>query len=115
MSEEVKESAAPEGGATTSSTEAPAKPAADKPDGKPAAGGDGGGRRFRRFGGRRKRCTPCDDIEFDWKDISFLTRYQTPNGKLMSRKRTGYCAQCQRRLAQAIKRSRFMALIPYVA
>ncbi len=96
---------------------APAAPAAKEgaPAAPPAKEGEGGARRFRRFSGRRKRCTPCDDLKFDWKDIAFLTRYQTPNGKMMSRKRTGYCAQCQRRLAQAIKRARFMSLIPYVA
>lgn len=98
---------------TATPTTKPAEGAEERGRG-PAAGGEGG-RKFRRFGGRKKRCTPCDDITFDWKDISFLTRYQTPNGKLMSRKRTGYCAQCQRKLAEAVKRARFMALIPYVA
>jgi small subunit ribosomal protein S18 len=75
-----------------------------------------GGRRFRRFGtGRRRKCTPCDEIKFDWKDVGMLQRFQTPQGKLMSRKRTNYCAQCQRELARAVKRARFMALVPYVA
>jgi small subunit ribosomal protein S18 len=79
-------------------------------------GRSGRGRRFRRFGtGRRRKCTPCDDIKFDWKDVAMLQRFQTPQGKLMSRKRTNYCAQCQRELARAVKRARFMALVPYVA
>lgn len=78
--------------------------------------GRGGSGRFRRFGtGRRRKCTPCDDIKFDWKDLTMLQRFQTPQGKMMSRKRTNYCSQCQRELARAIKRARFMALIPYVA
>jgi small subunit ribosomal protein S18 len=84
--------------------------------GEDGRSGRGGNRRFRRFGtGRRRKCTPCDDIKFDWKDTAMLQRFQTPQGKMMSRKRTNYCSQCQRELARAIKRARFMALVPYVA
>jgi small subunit ribosomal protein S18 len=39
----------------------------------------------------------------------------TPNGKIYSRKRTGLSAQQQAQVAQAIKRARFMALLPYTS
>jgi len=51
----------------------------------------------------------------DYKDISTLRKFMTSQGKLMSRKKTGLSAAAQRALAAAVKRARFMALLPYVA
>jgi small subunit ribosomal protein S18 len=51
----------------------------------------------------------------DYKDIKNLKRFTNPYGRILSRKRTGLTAANQRRLAQAIKRARFMGLLPYVA
>jgi small subunit ribosomal protein S18 len=51
----------------------------------------------------------------DWKDIEMLRRSMSPNGKILGRKRLGTSALEQRRLAQAIKRARFMALLPYTS
>lgn len=53
--------------------------------------------------------------EIDWKDVPFLQRMTTAQGKLFSRKRSGMDATCQRALALAVKRARFMALLPYVS
>ncbi len=53
--------------------------------------------------------------EIDYKDITILEKFINPHGRIMARKRTGVSAQSQRKLAQAIKRSRFMGLMPYVA
>ena len=50
----------------------------------------------------------------DYKDIETLRRFLTPSGKIMSAKRGGVCRKNQRRLATAIKHSRFMGLIPYI-
>ena len=51
----------------------------------------------------------------DYKNADDLRRMMTPNGKIQSRKRTGLNAREQRLLSQAIKRSRFMALLPFTS
>ncbi len=50
----------------------------------------------------------------DYKDVAGLRKFVTSQGKLMSRKRTGLSAAAQRALAVAVKRARFMGLLPYV-
>jgi small subunit ribosomal protein S18 len=54
-------------------------------------------------------------VYVDWKDVENLRRLMTPNGKIYGRKRAGATASEQRLLAQAIKRARFMALLPYTS
>lgn len=49
----------------------------------------------------------------DYKEVDELRRLMSPNGKILSRKRIGANAREQRLIAQAIKRARFMALLPY--
>jgi small subunit ribosomal protein S18 len=49
----------------------------------------------------------------DYKSTEELRRLMTPNGKIYSRKRLGVTARQQRMIAQAIKRARYMALLPY--
>lgn len=51
----------------------------------------------------------------DYKDTEILKRFLNPHGRIMSRKRTGVCAKSQRQLALAVKRARFMGLLPYVS
>ena len=51
----------------------------------------------------------------DYRDTDTLQRLLTPNGKIQGRKRTGLTAREQRMVAQAIKRSRFMALLPFTS
>ena len=59
-------------------------------------------------------CTFCvDKTPINYKDVSMLSRYISNQGKIGSRRRTRACAKHQRRLAQAIKRARFLALLPY--
>ena len=50
----------------------------------------------------------------DYKDVETLRRMMSPNGKIYARKRIGATAREQRLISQAIKRARFMALMPYV-
>lgn len=50
----------------------------------------------------------------DYKDVAVLSKFINPFGRILSRKRTGLTAKNQRKLANAIKRSRFMGLMPYV-
>jgi len=49
----------------------------------------------------------------DYKDTETLEKLLTNRGKIYSRKRSGNCASCQRKVQKAIKRSRYMALLPY--
>ena len=51
----------------------------------------------------------------DYKDTDELRRMMTPNGKIYSRKRLGTTATEQRHVAKAIKRARFMGLLPYTS
>ncbi len=52
--------------------------------------------------------------EIDFKNIQALKKFLATSGKIKSRKKTGLCSQHQRKLAQAIKRARFLALLPYI-
>lgn len=54
-------------------------------------------------------------VYVDWKDVENLRRLMSPNGKIYARKRAGSTASEQRMLATAIKRARFMALLPYTS
>jgi len=51
--------------------------------------------------------------KIDYKDIQNLQKMVTPQGKMLSRKRSGNCATHQRSAKQAVKRARFLALLPY--
>lgn len=51
----------------------------------------------------------------DYKDIELLQRFLAPNARMMARRRTNVTAKNQRKLSEAIKRARFMGLLPYVA
>ncbi|MGV6815551.1 MAG: 30S ribosomal protein S18 [Phycisphaerales bacterium] len=55
-------------------------------------------------------------IEYvDYKDVETLRRVMTPNGKIYGRKRLGTNARQQRMVAQAVKRARFMGLLPFTS
>ena len=56
-----------------------------------------------------------DCVWVDNKQVDELRRLKTPNGKIYSRKRLGTTAGEQRRIAQAIKRARYMGLLPYTS
>ena len=66
---------------------------------------------------RVKVCQFCvEKVDYiDYKKPELLLPYISPYGKMLSRRRTGVCAKHQRRLAKAIKRARFLALLPYTA
>ena len=49
----------------------------------------------------------------DYKDVETLSKLLTNRGKIYSRKRSGNCASCQRKAKRAIKRARYMALLPF--
>lgn len=64
----------------------------------------------------RKSCDLCDDDveQVDYKDPDLLDRYLTDRGKILPRRATGACTRHQRQVAEAVKRARFLALIPYI-
>lgn len=58
----------------------------------------------------------ANNIRFiDYKDVESLKKFLNPNGRILGRKRTGLTAKNQRMVAEAVKRSRFMGLLPFVA
>ena len=63
-----------------------------------------------------KQCAFCraNVDAINYKDTNTLRRYISSFGKIVPRKRSGICAWHQRKLSNAIKRARFMALLPYV-
>ena len=71
----------------------------------------------RRYTPRRKVCMFCTDKVRtpDYKDIKRLQRHISDRGKILPRRRTGACARHQRGVANAVKRARHMALLPFVA
>jgi small subunit ribosomal protein S18 len=74
---------------------------------------DGGRRPFFR---RRKSCpfTGPNAPKIDYKDIKLLQRYISERGKIVPSRITGVSAKKQRVLSQAIKRARYLALLPYL-
>jgi small subunit ribosomal protein S18 len=68
-----------------------------------------------RFFRRRKFCrfTAEGVLEIDYKDLNTLKAYVSETGKIVPSRITGTKAKYQRQLATAIKRARFLALLPY--
>jgi small subunit ribosomal protein S18 len=64
----------------------------------------------------KKVCKFCQEKieEIDYKDIGSIRRYISQRGKIISSKQSGVCAKHQRALAKAIKRARFVGLLPFV-
>ena len=60
------------------------------------------------------RTSKSGKVYIDYKDTESLRKMISGNGKILSRKRTGASAMEQRMLARAVKRARYMALLPYV-
>ncbi len=89
-------------------------------------GGDRGGREGGRDGGaaggrrpffRRKKTCPFSGAnapKIDYKDVKLLQRFISERGKIVPARITAVSNKKQRLLANAIKRARFMALLPYV-
>ena len=84
----------------------------DDQDRRPMGGGRGGGGRRMH---RRRVCRFCiDKVDLiDFKDVRLLSNYLPERGKILPRRISGSCATHQRMLAEAIKRARNIALLPY--
>lgn len=66
-------------------------------------------------GQRVTTTTGTGRVVIDYKDIETLRRMITPNGKIHGRKKLGVSAKEQRMISQAIKRARYMGLMPYTS
>ena len=76
-----------------------------------------GGKRTAPAGpGRRKSCFFCKSKidEVDYKNVNELRRYVSEKGKIRNRRISGACRRHQRQVAVAVKRSRELALLPYI-
>ncbi|HEY4695048.1 MAG TPA: 30S ribosomal protein S18 [Candidatus Nanoarchaeia archaeon] len=63
---------------------------------------------------RRKYCLFCkEEISPDFKDVVGLRRFVSDRGKIVARARSGVCFKHQRILSTAIKRSRYLGLLPF--
>ena len=133
MADEATKTAGPASG--TATTEAPAArpeggpreggqreggpreggPRGPRPAGRPGSGPGGpreGGRKFFR---RKKVCKFCvEKIDgINYKDVRLLSQFVAESGKIVPRRLTGVCTPHQRRLADAIKQARNIALLPF--
>jgi len=70
----------------------------------------------RPFHRRRKTCpfSGANAPKIDYKDVRLLQRYISERGKIVPSRITAVCQKKQRELAKAIKRARFLGLLPYV-
>ena len=64
---------------------------------------------------RKKVCAFCQEkiSEIDYKDVNRLKKYITEGGKIVPRRMSGTCAAHQKKVANAIKRARIAALLPF--
>jgi small subunit ribosomal protein S18 len=90
-------------------------PRGPRPGGRPGGGPGGpreGGRKFFR---RKKVCKFCvEKIDsVNYKDVRLLGQFVAESGKIVPRRLTGVCTPHQRRLADAIKQARNIALLPF--
>ncbi len=87
--------------------------------------------RGKKFNPKRKKtrrvreileCRFCKEAKYnkknvfiDYKDIDTMSKLLTQRGKMFSRKRSGTCAGCQRKVQTAVKQARFIGLLPYTS
>lgn len=98
------------GGPQAERRESGGRPGAGRPRGRRVMGGGGG-----RFSPRRKVCQFCvDGIQHvDYKDLPRLRRHIGERGKIEPRRKLGTCAKHQRSVTVAIKRARYIGLLPF--
>ncbi len=85
-----------------------------RPSGPGGGGREGGGRKFFR---RKKVCKFCTEKidNINYKDVRLLSQFVAESGKIVPRRLTGVCTPHQRRLTEAIKQARNIALLPFAA
>jgi small subunit ribosomal protein S18 len=95
----------------------PTGPQPAQEEGGPGGDRRGGPRPRGRYAPRRRVCQFCaDKVEtIDYKDIGRLRRFVSERGKIEPRRKTSTCARHQRKMAEAVKRARHLALLPYTS
>lgn len=128
MADENTNKAASEGSAPEPSTSpSPSSGPGPRPGGRPGGGprtgqrpsGPGGGGREggRKFFRRKKVCKFCTEKidNINYKDVRLLSQFVAESGKIVPRRLTGVCTPHQRRVTEAIKQARNIALLPFAA
>ena len=71
-------------------------------------------RKRKRKLAKKKICRLCENNvkHIDFKDVDFISRYQTEQGKILPRRITGNCMRHQQMISRAVKRARNLALAP---
>lgn len=89
------------------------RPGGPRPGGPGGSGREGGG--GRKFFRRKKVCKFCvEKIDsINYKDVRTLSQFVAESGKIVPRRLTGVCTPHQRRLSEAIKQARNIALLPF--
>lgn len=74
-------------------------------------------KKFVKKTAKRKVCAYCAEgiKDVDYKDVNRLRKFMTEKGKILPARQTNNCAKHQRQVSRAIKRARYMALLPYLA
>ena len=100
------------GGAPSGRPSGPGGPRPPRP-----AGGPGGGPGGRKFFRRKKVCKFCTEKidAISYRDVRLLQGFVAERGKIIPRRLSGVCTRHQRKLSNAIKQSRNIALLPFAA
>jgi small subunit ribosomal protein S18 len=116
MADEINSTQSTEHVAPTARPSGPGGPRGPRPSGPGGPGGQGGpgGRKFFR---RKKVCKFCTEKidAISYRDVRLLQQFVAERGKIVPRRLTGVCTRHQRRLSQAIKQSRNIALLAFAA
>ena len=117
MADENSNTAAPESSPSESGPRPGGRPGGGPRSG-PRPGGPGGGREGgRKFFRRKKVCKFCTEKidSINYKDVRLLSQFVAESGKIVPRRLTGVCTPHQRRVTEAIKQARNIALLPFAA
>ncbi len=95
----------------------PARPGGGPRSGQRPSGPGGGREGGRKFFRRKKVCKFCTEKidNINYKDVRLLSQFVAESGKIVPRRLTGVCTPHQRRLTEAIKQARNIALLPFAA
>ena len=123
MADETSNQAAPGAAVTSTPESTPSQAPGPRPGGRPPGprgarpGGPGGREGGRKFFRRKKVCKFCTDKidNINYKDVRLLSQFVAESGKIVPRRLTGVCTPHQRRLSEAIKQARNIALLPFAA
>lgn len=66
------------------------------------------------FRKKKRICQMCAGKSVDYKDVMIINKYINEKGKILPRRMSGACAKHQRHIAKQVKRSRIIALVPFV-